>query len=417
MSLLDLPNALASALKTRILGPTQSGERMKVLMWATTFNADLWSVTRSLSLRDDVDVRVVMPDPAIYHASGVAKLFPLGKAQLVKRTLVNDVLGIPGFKPDVTILDNRIPFRATSKKALMLWHGLGWKGPNDRAEFRMLHSQLRRNWGEPLAPNKDFIWSCNGPWDFQHRTQVSGFHPDNCRILGAAAHDDMRVPFDRARAQPFYPFDIVRKRTVLFAPTWHYGEVFAHWGRDAELFERLVTHLGRRDVNIILRLHDSFRFEPAYRSFVSDLARRHPHVMLKFKDHHPDNLIDMQVSDVLLTNYSSIANLFYATGRPTLHIYPVADADEAFTWRTMTVLGVKKTQMQSARFVWRLPPEDHGGLMAKDFETLMAQVDRSLDEPDCCRDATREFLDRHMLGADGHSNERILAALRDLVAA
>ena len=89
----------------------------------------------------------------------------------------------------------------------------------------------------------------------------------------------------------------------------------------------------------------------------------------------------------------------------------------AFTWRTMTVLGVKKTQMQSARFVWRLPPEDHGGLMAKDFETLMAQVDRSLDEPDCCRDATREFLDRHMLGADGQSNERILGALRDLVAA
>ena len=71
MSLLDLPNALASALKTRILGPTQSGERMKVLMWATTFNADLWSVTRSLSLRDDVDVRVVMPDPAIYHAASL----------------------------------------------------------------------------------------------------------------------------------------------------------------------------------------------------------------------------------------------------------------------------------------------------------------------------------------------------------
>ena len=417
MSLFDLPNALASALKTQLRGRAPGDDRMKVLAWATTFNADLWSLTRWLSLRDDVDVRVVLPDPAIYEASGVAKLFPMGNVQLVKRTLVQDVVGIPGFKPDVTVLDNRIPFRATSKKALMLWHGLGWKGPNDRAEFRVLHSQIRRNFGEPLAPNPNFRWSCNGPWDFQHRTQVSGFHPDNCRILGAAAHDDMRIPFDRARAQPYYPFDIVRKKTVLFAPTWHYGEVFAHWGRDADLIERLLTHLRRRDTNVILRLHDSFRFEPAYRAFLADLARRHPHVLLKFKDHHPDNLNDMQVSDVLLTNYSSIANLFYATGRPTLHIYPVADADEAFTWRTMTVLGVKKTQMQNARFVWRLPPEDHGGLMAKDFETLMTQVDRALDEPDCCREPARQFLDRHMLGADGHSCERIFEALRELVAA
>lgn len=410
MSLLDLPNAL----KARIHGRA-SGRHMKVLMWATTFNADLWSMTKYLSERDDVDVRVALPDPAVFRAEGVAKLFPLRNVPLVKRGLLHEVIGIPGFTPDVTLLDNRVPFRSTSKKAMMLWHGLGWKGPNDRAEFRVLHSQLRRNFGEPLAPNPNFRWSCYGPWDFQHRTQVSGFHPDNCRVFGAASHDDLRIPLDRARAQPFYPFDIVKKRTVLIAPTWHYGEVFAHWGKDADLFERLLAHLGRRGVNVILRLHDSFRFEAPYREFMAGLARRHPHVLLKYKDHHPDNLIDIQVSDVLLTNYSSIANLFYATGRPTLHIYPVADADEAFTWRTLTVLGVKKTQMNNARFVWRLPPEDHGGLMAKDFETLMTQVDQSLDEPDCCRELAREFLDRHMLGADGHSCERIFGGMQELV--
>lgn len=412
MSIADLPKAL----KARFRGRAPDGERMKVLMWATTFGADLWSLTRYLAGRDDVEVRVALPDPAVFNAEGVAKLFPLDGVPLVKRGLLHEVLGVPGFKPDVTVLDNRVPLRATSKKALMLWHGLGWKGPNDRAEFRVLHAQLRRNFGEPLAPNKDFVWSCYGPWDFEHRTQVSGFHPDNCRILGAAAHDDLRVPFERARAQPFYPFDLVRKKTVLFAPTWHYGEVFAHWGRDAELFERLLTHLGRRDVNVILRLHDSYRFEPAYRDFIAGLARQHPNVLLKYKDQHPDNLLDMQVSDVLLTNYSSIANLFYATGRPTLHIYPVADADESFTWRTLTVLGVKKTQVDNARFVWKLPPEDHGGLMAKDFDTLMADLDRALDEPECCREVAQRFLDRHMLGADGHTCERVHQALRELVA-
>ena len=410
MSLLDLPKAL----KARLPGRKAGDSRLKVLMWATTFGADIWSLTRRLAQRDDVDVRVVLPDPAIYKAEAVASLFPLGNVPLVKRRILNDVMGIPGFYPDVTVMDNRIPLRATSKKGFVLWHGLGWKGPNDRAEFRVLHAQLRRNFGEPLAPNPNFRWSCYGPWDFELRTQTSGFHPDNCRILGAAAHDDLRMPFDRALAQRWYPFDIVRKKTVLFAPTWHYGEVFAHWGRDADLFERLLTHLRRRDVNVILRLHDSFRFEASYRTFLADIARRHPHVLLKYKDKHPDNLIDMQVSDVLMTNYSSIANLFYATGRPTLHIYPVADADEAFTWRTMTVLGVRKTQVQNARFVWKLPPEDHGGLMARDFDTLMADVDRALDEPDCCRTVAQDFLDRHMLGADGRTCDRVYDALREL---
>jgi len=162
MSFLDLPNAL----KARIRGRASAGQRMKVLMWATTFGADLWSLTRWLAKRDDVDVRVALPDPAVFQAEGVAKLFPLGDVPLVKRGLIHELIGIPGFKPDVTVLDNRVPFHATSKKALMLWHGLGWKGPNDRPEFRVLHAQLRRNFGEPLAPNKNFRWSCYGPWDF-----------------------------------------------------------------------------------------------------------------------------------------------------------------------------------------------------------------------------------------------------------
>ena len=44
----------------------------------------------------------------------------------------------------------------------------------------------------------------------------------------------------------------------------------------------------------------------------------------------------------------------------------------------------------------------------------MRQVDQALDEPDCCREATQGFLDRHMLGADGHNRERIMAALTEL---
>jgi hypothetical protein len=393
---------------------------MKLLVWATTFGADLWSLTRFLaehqrSGEEELDVRVVLVhgDPKIFYREGIARLFPID-IPVVRRRGLHNFVGLPGFAPDITILDNRMPLIASSPKGFVLWHGFGWKGPNDRKEFRVLHAQLRRAFGDPFVPNPRFRWACFGPWDFAHRTEVSGFHPQNCRIVGAASHDDLREPFDKAQAQPFYPFDIVGRPTVMLAPTWHYGETFQHWGTESDLFERLLTHLQRRGVNLILRLHDSYRFEPAYRTFLTDLARRHRHVMLKFRDKNPDNFLDLQIADVLVTNFSSIASLYYATLRPTLHIYPVRDADEAFTQRTCTMFGMRKTEVTSARFIWKLSPLDHGGLLAFDFDTLMVQLDQALDDPRCCREQASAFLDRHMLGADGRNRERILAALREL---
>jgi hypothetical protein len=164
-----------------------------------------------------------------------------------------------------------------------------------------------------------------------------------------------------------------------------------------------------------VRLHDSYRFDPEYVRYLRSLAEGRDRVHVKFKDESPDNYLDLQVAHVLVTNYSSIANLFYATGRPTLHIYPVRCAEEAFLWRQHTVFGQRVRRVQSARFIWKLPPEDHGGLMARSFDELLDQVDRALEDPDCCRAAAKDFVDRHMMGADGRNCERIAQALEELI--
>jgi CDP-Glycerol:Poly(glycerophosphate) glycerophosphotransferase len=387
---------------------------MKVLIWATTFGADLWSFTRYLDQQPGVEVKVVMKKPARFLNEPIAKLFPL-KAEIVERTAATMALGISGYQPDVTVFDNEVPPPGKSRVGMALWHGFGWKGPNDVKEMRPLYWQIRLAWGDPLRPNPRFRWQCFGPTDFEHRTKTGGLHPENCLLLGAASHDDLRKPLDRATLQEFYPFDVVSRPTVLIAPTWHYGEVFAHWGGDLVVMEQLLVRLRERGANVILRLHDSFRFDASYTSFLQELALRHRHVVLKFKDHHPDNLLDLQVADVLITNYSSIANLYYATGRPTIHVYPVRSADEEFIWRKRTLFGVFKRKIDKARYIWKFPPEDHGGLLARDPAELMRQVDQSLDDPECCREKTRTFLEQKMLGADGRNCERILEALRKLV--
>lgn len=388
---------------------------MKILIWATTFGADLLSLTRFLERQPGLELKVVLKDRDVFLQDGVTRLFPI-ESELVERTLAVQARGVSGFTPDITVFDNEVPAPGKSRAGFALWHGFGWKGPNDRKEMRPQHLQIGLCWGDPRKANPRFVWQCFGPWDFEHRTEVSGIHPDNCRMLGAASHDELRAPPDRSLLAPHFPFDVERRKTVLIAPTWHYGELFSHWGGDAVVLEPLLTRLEQRDCNVILRLHDSFRFESAYLEYLDTLRARFPKLLLKFKDRHPDNFLDLSVADVLITNYSSIANLFYATGRPTVHVYPVKSADEAFLWRKRTLFGMFQQRVERARYIWKLPPEDHGGLLARNPEELMSEVDRALSEPACCRQATQAFLHRHMLGADGHNRERALRELEALAA-
>ena len=71
--------------------------------------------------------------------------------------------------------------------------------------------------------------------------------------------------------------------------------------------------------------------------------------------------------------------------------------------------------VESARYVWKFPPERNGGLLARDPDTMLTQLDQALEDPTCCQARTREFLGAYMLGADGASCERIHEALVELV--
>lgn len=387
---------------------------MKILIYATTFGADLLSLARYLSEKPDVEIKVLMKDVEKFKKEGVFKLWDI-KVELYEFNNINLVKGIRGFSPDVTIIDNNIPLRKLSPKALILWHGYGWKGPNDEVEFKWIHRNIRFTWGDMKTPNPDIKWQCFGPIDFNHRSRISGFAPENCLVLGSASHDYLRNPISKEDLQAYYPFDVVNRKTVLIAPTWHYGEVFAHWGDDETLFNKLLKDLDEKNVNVILRLHDSYRFDNHYIEFLQRLQVQYPNVLLKFKDSSPDNFLDLQVSDVLVTNYSSIANLFYATKRPTVHIYPVKSEDESFMWRNKTILGIRKKMIDSVKFIWKYPPEDNGGLLARNFDEMTDQIMTSLEKPGSCSAVSQQYLDKHMLGADGENCERIWKALQELV--
>lgn len=390
---------------------------LRVCLWTTTFQADVLSLTRYLCADERFEPLVVLQDRDAFLREPVQELLPLS-CPLLEREASNTLPAVRRFDPQVTVVDNHFPPKRLSACLFVLWHGFGWKGPNDIKEFAQVHRSIRKlTRGPSTEPNERFIWQCFGPTDLEHRCGVSGFARENLRSLGAAFTDELvRASVDRATALRFYPRSFADRRIALLAFTWHYGRVFSHWGEDMDLLGRMLDHLADQGCVAILRLHDRKRYDPAYLRSLEELARKREGLLLKYKDRDRDSLPDLLVSDLMVSNYSSILNYFYATGRPSIHVYPVGSSSEAFLWRTWKRGKVRVRKVPSADYVWKLPPEENGGIMVKSFEELLDALGRSLDDPSCCSERSRLFIEKHMEPADGRRCEAIAAALLELAA-
>lgn len=388
---------------------------MKVCFWTTTFQADVLALARWMCADDRFEPIVALESPTAFEKEPIQQLLPVS-CPLLDRD-AGDVLDrIRDFAPDVTVVDNHFPPKRLSEHLFVLWHGFGWKGPNDVKEFGAIHKAIRRLTGaSSMKPNPRFLWQCFGDTDLEHRNGVSGFARENLASLGSAFTDELVAPrIDRADAKAHYPDLPEGRKVILVALTWHYGRAFAHWGDDIELFSRVLDHLRERGCCAIIRMHDRKRFEPEYLAALEDLVSGRDDAILKFKDRDRDSLLDMIVSDAMISNFSSILNYFYATGKPSIHVYPVAAGSEAFLWRTWKRGKVRTKKVPSADYVWKLPPEENGGLVARTFEDLLSAIDRAVDDPRCCEDTSRDFIDRHMAPVDGGTRERIGQAILDL---
>jgi hypothetical protein len=391
---------------------------MRVLIWATTFGADLWALTQALEARA-ISVRVAMPEPRAFLAQAVAHLGPLG-ARPVATTLARSLFGSPCFRPDVTVLDETPPWRAPSLRGLVLWRLAGAPA----APGATLWRRLAWAFEDPRRPTQRLRWACHGPMDLLRHTASGGVHPDNCVTVGVPSHDHLRAPFDKARARAFYPFMLAGRPTVLFVSTSEDAAPLARWGDAEDLLDRLLDHLGRRGANVILRLPSRAALSPAGLARARAHRRRHAHLLLKFDDTHPDDLVDMQVSDLLLTDAAPAAVRFLATGRPIIHLdppgRPTSDRLGALgrgSARADVSVGLR-AWLEGADGPRRGPTPRGGELMpgcrAHDLRGLLRHLDEGLSAPEARREDARAFLDRHLLGADGRACDRLAATLATL---
>jgi len=388
----------------------KSSNPLKISVWASTLGADLLTLCRFLDKREDIRLTTFVENPERFKMEAGWRLDPLMSPVFQKG--FSAYLHAFRHYGDITIVDNGVPFFKTSPKLFVLWHGFGWKGPDDRNTFAFMQSRILRWWGDPSRPNPDFRWQCFGEWDRRFRSEVSDFHSKNLVVLGSAFHDEIIKPLDKKKVADFYPFDLMNRKTVLLAPTWHYRGVFGQWGEEWDLFKKFIDFLIKKKANLILRMHDRWRYDKSYVRQIDRLSRENPHVMIKFKDQYQDNTVDLRLADVLITNFSSVANLFYATGRPTVHLYPVANPDAPYRMPRMWGGVLTEKKLPTARSMWKLPLEENGGLVANSETELLSHVEKALNDPDCCKEMSRAFLKKYMLEPDGKNCKRILLELQ-----
>lgn len=389
---------------------------MKICFWATSFQADNQALASYLCAEPGVEVLVALDDPERYRREPVWEVLPF-RGRLLDRRAPSTLDAIEAMKPDCLIVDNHLPKRRLAPRLFVLWHGYGWRVD----DLSTMKRELSKWIGPVDAPNPHFRWNAFGPLDRKYRIEHSGFAPENV-FAGGSPYSDLlmpgaprRVVLEPASVGAHYTIDLCRP-TLLLGMTWHHGGALAHWGDDQALHEQLAAHLERRGANLLIRMHDRHRYDAADVARMEALCATHANVELKFKSSSPDSLVDVLLSSAMISNYSSFLNAYYHTGKPSLHIDPLAPGSPSYRrdWRWGR-LRLKKVADPLAD--WKLSPDDVGGLVAHDFEQLLAGVDRTLDEPGCCAALAAAFNQRHVTGADGRTCERITQELRAWIAA
>ncbi len=404
---------------------------IRVLIWATHLQTDILALTSYLDQCPDVALLIVTPHADVFLQEPFAKARPFA-AELLDRNHPDTTARVRAFKADVAVADNHIPPKGHAPRLFYMWHGMGWKA-RSRLDLKVFYHQVRQLTGiDPRRPNPNFMAQCYGPTDLAWRVENWGLPDSSCARIGMTFSDLLLdPPYDKQALASHYKIDVIGRKTVLLSITWHYGGIFARPASirrtlsglfrrrlvntdDLGFLRRMIETVRSRQANLLICMHDRQRYDPNFLTSVAALADAHPFVEIRFKDEHPDNMTDLLVADVMVSNLSSFLAYHYLLRRPSVHILP-APADTIRIERMVMLLSrIRVRGWFRSEAAWMLAPSDTGGVVVIDSEEAAAAVESALDDPSSGVAATGRWLDRHIARIDGRAAARFKAYLEQL---
>ncbi len=266
----------------------------------------------------------------------------------------------------------------TSIKFVDVWHGLSYKG-FDSQSFNHLHGH-------------DEVWVQSETMK-QFYVNDFGFSEDKVRVTGYGRADRL-ILAEYDRGAVFEKYGLPDRKTVLLAPTWAQDDKnrsILPFGASLEEFFNALEDAGKKyNATMIFRTHlntgDSINLE------------RYEHVRVMPSSHYPVAEEFLYVSDILITDWSSIAIDYLVLKRPTLFLEVPAPFSKGFTLGT----------------------EHRFGEIIDSMEKLTMGIDKYLNQPEDFLEKYEDKMNNTLNAAygstlDGKARDRYIANLTKLL--
>jgi len=373
LALFGLNVVLAAAAR---LVPRKRAHGMRVVLYGHKLNGNLLALYRQLCEQsNDVDaVTFLTMDPA-YHrelrASGARSCLAISPRCIALLARANAIISDHGLHVMSMLLGRR------DLKFFDVWHGIPFKG-FDADDFKMQH-------------RFDEVWVAS-PLMKQLYVERYGFAAEQVQVTGYARTDRLLTAKPDARAAITERLGLGRannERFVLFAPTWKQDaaarSLYPFGMTERQFLSVLAGLCQRHNARVLVRHH--------LNAGLSDGSSLEGVAYLPYAL-YPDAEEILQISDLLICDWSSIAFDYLLLNRPTVFL----DVEPPFS---------KGFSLDSS---YRFGP------VVATMEDLLSRVEQGLAWPEQYQ---REFGERHAAvrteiyggSADGKSTARCLKRL------
>jgi len=300
-----------------------------------------------------------------------------------KAFMINGLLGIPYFlRADVWVLAHtgigNIPFLPhRNYKLVQLWHGIGPKGINHTKKDYETHD----------------LWCVSSEFSKERHIALWDAPTKKLHVTGFARMDTLHKYLKATRETLLEEMGIKNgKKVILYAPTFDVG--LWPWGDPYKEFEKLCTFCKENDLILILRLHPYAKIR---KKELKKIIKKYDNIYWLDMPKEPDIMKLLAISDMLITDWSSIYTDYFLAKRPIIYF----EVDKDFYTK-----GRGKPE---------IPPEYRAGEIVHNNEEFYNALKIVLEKGNRFKKEQEKLLEIIHGHVDGKASERVAKVIEDLL--
>jgi len=259
-----------------------------------------------------------------------------------------------------------------------VWHGLGWVHVERRK--MLLDYDLAIDASEFFRE-----YYSEGDSNIAAKIKITGYPRNDFLIDGSWSREEkekeLGIPTDR--------------KNILYAPTWgheHEKKLFP-WQDTKQFIIEVEKFCEANNCNFLIRMHPNWYMQDIrQRNLLEDELKNIKQVFHTSPYKNTDTQPLLYISDVLITDWSSIANDFILLNRPIIFL---------------------ETQFPAKKFV--LKPEDRAGQIVKNKKEFFEALYKSIMQPDLHKEKREKTLKKLYKYVDGFSAKRCSEEIFELL--